>query len=879
MSSRTVVARHEAAGRLEAVRLGARWATGPGAERSGEGLLVGEAFGEGPLVAGTQALGPLELHLAIDAEGDAATFDVRVTNRAEEPVHLETVVLGFRWTGTPPGDLRFLRHGWQSWSFTGSRALDADGAPPFPSGPWLRGFHHGVGAPPADRSGWHESDLLTVAGDPDGRASCALGVLERGAATGLVYLKREPDAVRLEAEVRFEVPLAPGESRDAERVRVSLGPDAGRLLEELCEIHGRLAEARIASPFQAGWCTWYHFFHDVTEDDLLRNLDALAAARTELPIDVVQLDDGYQREIGDWLETNEKFPRGLAPIAAAIRDAGFRPGLWTAPFCVVPESRVFREHPEWLLGNEKGFHRGLPHPMWTPSVWVHVLDPSRDDVCAHLTRTFAALVGLGFTYQKLDFLYTAAMQADAHDPSLTRAARLRRGFDAIRSGAGDEAFLLGCGCPLGPAVGVFDGMRIGADVAPHWHWKEDAAVAGIEEALPNTRGAVRNVLARAAQHRRLWLNDPDCVMARTRDTELSADEVDTLAAAVAATGGMTIFSDDVPVLSEADRARIAGTLALAREVDAAGTRGTARPLGLLRAEIPDGVSAWTPEGAVVALVNGEDEAREVRVPLTEVRAGVSGPGPEPSLGRVRPKLEADSLAAALAPHQTAVARVRGELRLAVFCDFDGTFAVQDVGSTLAKRHAGERRAALWKRLERGELRAWEYNLELLDGLPLPEETLDAFLRTVELDPGAAALVAWCEERGVPFRILSDGFDRNLDRLQDLSGVRFAYDANRLWYESGRWRIAAGHPDDSCACGTGVCKRGRIEAFRALHPGAQLVHIGNGRVSDLCGSEAADHVFAKDTLAEELETRGIAFQRFETLHDVIAGLERLDLPAG
>jgi 2-hydroxy-3-keto-5-methylthiopentenyl-1-phosphate phosphatase len=123
-------------------------------------------------------------------------------------------------------------------------------------------------------------------------------------------------------------------------------------------------------------------------------------------------------------------------------------------------------------------------------------------------------------------------------------------------------------------------------------------------------------------------------------------------------------------------------------------------------------------------------------------------------------------------------------------------------------------------------------------------------------------------------VLSDGFDRNLDRIQQLTGVRFAYDANRLWYEGGAWRIAAAAPDASCSCGTGVCKRGRIRAFRALHPGACVVHVGNGRVSDLCGALAADVVFAKDTLAEALETQGVAFEAFATLHDVVGGLERL-----
>ncbi|MGH7289466.1 MAG: hypothetical protein ACREI8_15760, partial [Myxococcota bacterium] len=96
----------------------------------------------------------------------------------------------------------------------------------------------------------------------------------------------------------------------------------------------------------------------------------------------------------------------------------------------------------------------------------------------------------------------------------------------------------------------------------------------------------------------------------------------------------------------------------------------------------------------------------------------------------------------------------------------------------------------------------------------------------------------------------------------------------LWYEEGAWRIAASAPDASCDCGTGLCKRGRIQAFRAQHPGVCVVHVGNGRVSDLCGALAADVVFAKDSLAEELAAREIAYEPFATLHDVVSGLGRL-----
>ena len=68
----------------------------------------------------------------------------------------------------------------------------------------------------------------------------------------------------------------------------------------------------------------------------------------------------------------------------------------------------------------------------------------------------------------------------------------------------------------------------------------------------------------------------------------------------------------------------------------------------------------------------------------------------------------------------------------------GISAGVDVGATLAALHAPERRPAQWARYERGEITPWQFNLEILHGLPLSVEDLDRF------DPclGAAALLAW-----------------------------------------------------------------------------------------------------------------------------------------
>ncbi len=92
-----------------------------------------------------------------------------------------------------------------------------------------------------------------------------------------------------------------------------------------------------------GWCSWYHYFHAVTEADLRSNL----ARATDWPFDVFQLDDGYQSAIGDWLTTNADFPTPLDGLADAIAAEGCVPGLWLAPFAVAPESQLAHDHPDW----------------------------------------------------------------------------------------------------------------------------------------------------------------------------------------------------------------------------------------------------------------------------------------------------------------------------------------------------------------------------------------------------------------------------------------------------------------------------------------------------------------------------------------------------
>src|SRR4029078_3950193 len=88
------------------------------------------------------------------------------------------------------------------------------------------------------------------------------------------------------------------------------GPDREALLAALGD---RMAThhppLRTEAP-RSGWCSWYCCGPRVTADDVRRNLDVIA--RETPGLRYIQVDDGYQPAMGDWLETGAAFRRGDA---------------------------------------------------------------------------------------------------------------------------------------------------------------------------------------------------------------------------------------------------------------------------------------------------------------------------------------------------------------------------------------------------------------------------------------------------------------------------------------------------------------------------------------------------------------------------------------
>jgi alpha-galactosidase len=305
----------------------------------------------------------------------------------------------------------------------------------------------------------------------------------------------------------------------------------------------------------SGWCSWYQFFQKVTSQDIRRNLEACRALRPDLPLDLVQIDDGFEAQVGDWLTFSDRFPDGVAPLARQISQAGFTPGLWLAPFIVHPRSRLKAQHPGWLLRGRLGLpvNAGFLWNAFTTA--LDLTNPEALDYVCKVVHTAAH--EWGFRFLKLDFLFAAALKGRYQDRTQTRAQVLRRGLKAIRDAAGKDTFLLGCGCPLGSAVGLVDAMRISEDVDVRW----DPSYLNIkpffrdEPTFPGARNSTHNTLARAALHQHWWVNDPDCLLLRT-GTEFTQAEVECQATLIAMSGGALLLSDDLPQVTP-ERLRIA----------------------------------------------------------------------------------------------------------------------------------------------------------------------------------------------------------------------------------------------------------------------------------------------------------------------------------
>ena len=559
-------------------------------------------------------------------------WQLRLHNLGSQPIFLDRLDMlrgALRFAGPAP-ELAFFSNGWQTLSTSG-----AYGARDRPRrtrlGLLQRPVNVNPTTPHSRRVGHFSSDLFGVIGDRVSRRAVVTGFLSErqhfgsvearlSSASATLGLWGSGDGARLDPDAGFETDWACLCLIDVDGV-----DPLGTYLEAVVREHrlspavsgaegGEQSQDRssLRHRIPVGWCSWYHYFQHVLPQGIQDNLSAVVSLQPELRLDLVQIDDGFESQVGDWYTFTPAFPQGLAPLVAEIRSAGLTPGLWLAPFLVHPRSRLAAERPEWLLRGKLKRPVNAGYLMNTLMTALDLTHPDAQEYTREVVST--AVHRWGFPYLKLDFLYAAALPGRRYDPTRTRAQALRAALDTLRTAAGEAAFLLGCGCPLGPAIGIVDAMRIGPDTDVRWKptLKGLNFIYRSEPHIPAARNNVQNTLARLPLNQRWWINDPDCLLLRP-DTELTLAEVETLASLVALNGGSLFISDYLPSLPP-DRLRMAAVLLPligqpARAMDWLDSRTPCR----LRLDLGGPCGSWH----LLALFNWQDEPQEMTLRLAD----------------------------------------------------------------------------------------------------------------------------------------------------------------------------------------------------------------------------------------------------------------------
>ncbi len=430
-------------------------------------------------------------------------------------------------------------NGYQSW--TESRERDPDDIPVrFRSifSPWIRHYlleRYGdafFSGSSFRGGGYHGYSFACL--KQDGKTTLCAGMSEKEAFSRIEWIPGGKE----EGTLRFS-PELPGGSIGGVRKLLDLLLLTGTE-EEVFDLWYRESGGfgPVDPPAPAsGWTSWYDSYEKVTEEDVLQVLSSYR--RIGIPADFIQIDDGWQESVGDWLNVKPTFPRGMAALAEDISNAGYRPGIWLAPFIAEASSRLLSVHPEWFLRGEDGALLAAGNNPFNWSGYSYALDIYHPGVRDYLRTVFSTVTGRwGYRLLKLDFLYAAALSPPV---GKTRGRVMRDAMEFLREIAGG-AQILGCGVPLLSAAGLVEYCRIGSDVALKW---EDARLraAGYPERV-STINSLRSTIGRRMTDGLLFRNDPDVSMLRSWNCRMTEREKETLFLCNNLFGTLLFTSDD-----------------------------------------------------------------------------------------------------------------------------------------------------------------------------------------------------------------------------------------------------------------------------------------------------------------------------------------------
>ncbi len=311
--------------------------------------------------------------------------------------------------------------------------------------------------------------------------------------------------------------------------------------DEVFDKYFSLMGARCKQGRYCGYTSWYNYYNKINEDIILRDLQGMYDV-VGRDAQIFQIDDGWQSAVGDWLDVNlEKFPRGMKYIADEIHKKGYKAGLWLAPLMAQRNSRLVKEHPEWLVYDEETAEPILSNVGWGGAYNINIYNPEARKYVEKVLTT--VLEDWGYDMVKLDFLYGNCIQPRCNH---TRARIMTDTMEFLRDVIGHKLFLA-CGAPISSAFSLADMCRIGSDVGLSY---TKSPLLNLNREIISTNTAMVNTIYRRGLSGRAFLNDPDVMILREDNNKFSVEQREGLAILNWIFGDVLFVSDNMAEYTE-----------------------------------------------------------------------------------------------------------------------------------------------------------------------------------------------------------------------------------------------------------------------------------------------------------------------------------------
>ncbi len=209
----------------------------------------------------------------------------------------------------------------------------------------------------------------------------------------------------------------------------------------------------------------------------------------------------------------------------------------------------------------------------------------------------------------------------------------------------------------------------------------------------------------------------------------------------------------------------------------------------------------------------------------------------------------------------------------IFCDFDGTISVEDIGN-LFYREFGDKTICdkvveQWREGLISSIECLSTECKTIKDLTLQKayEFIDMQL----IDETFIDFVKFCEEKNIELIILSDGLDLYIKRILEKYNLNLRFYSNSIIIkDDGTAEMIFPYQDSVCLkCAN--CKRNLI--INSSSDDDITIYIGDGH-SDRCPIEYVDYIFAKKHLLQHCEKNRISYFPFDNFHSIIKALEKL-----